>query len=233
MANKYKAELEWRDIESITPYVNNIKKHPTEQIDKIAGAIAEFGFDQPIVVDGDGVIIKGHGRREAALRLGLKKVPVIVRTDLTPAQVKAARIADNKVAESDWDIDALKLEFDALQDLDYDQDLTGFDVNSFFEENSGEDSDEDKKTAEEIEGDIKLSDEIDIDKEFLLLVFDKQETFDQVNQFLNNEKKVGYWLTKNKGHQSLFGKGPNRVFSGELFSKIIEQKFQKGSENND
>jgi ParB-like chromosome segregation protein Spo0J len=59
--------IEWRDPRSLTPYSNNAKTHPTEQVDKIAASIAAFGFDQPIVVDGEGVIIKGHGRREASL----------------------------------------------------------------------------------------------------------------------------------------------------------------------
>jgi ParB-like chromosome segregation protein Spo0J len=86
--------IEWRDPASLTPYSNNAKTHPVEQVDKIAASIASFGFDQPIVVDGDGVIIKGHGRREASLRLGLDNVPVLVRTDLSVAEIKAARLAD-------------------------------------------------------------------------------------------------------------------------------------------
>lgn len=126
MSNPFKPEVEWRGVESITPYVKNTKKHPTEQIDKIAGSIAEFGWDQPIVIDGDGVIIKGHGRREAALRLGLEIVPVVVRTDLTVAQVKAARIADNRVAESEWDREMLGLELADLKLADFDLTLTGF-----------------------------------------------------------------------------------------------------------
>lgn len=125
-AEQIMATAEWRSPDSLTPYVTNNKKHPIQQIDKLAAMIAEFGFDQPIVVDGAGVIIKGHCRREAALRLKLDVVPVLVRTDLTAAQIKAARIADNKIAESEWDIDALKIEFGALSDMDYDLGLTGF-----------------------------------------------------------------------------------------------------------
>lgn len=113
--------------DEITPYIQNTKKHPQEQIDKIAGQIANFGFDQPIVVDKDRVIIKGHGRREAALQLGLKKVPVIVASDLSRSEANAARIADNRVAQSDWDVDMLKLEFGALLEDEFDMDLTGFD----------------------------------------------------------------------------------------------------------
>jgi ParB-like chromosome segregation protein Spo0J len=99
-------------------------------VDKIAASIAEFGFDQPIVVDEQGVILKGHGRREAALRLGLEQVPVIVRTDLSETQKKACRIADNKVAESEWLEDALRLELLELKDENYDLTLTGFDEES-------------------------------------------------------------------------------------------------------
>ena len=120
--------IEWRDPGSLTPYSNNAKTHPIEQIDKIAASIASFGFDQPIVVDADGVIIKGHGRREASLRLGLDKVPVLVRDDLSVTEIKAARIADNKTAESPFDEEALRLEFEALMEHDFDLSLTGFDL---------------------------------------------------------------------------------------------------------
>jgi hypothetical protein len=120
--------IEWRDPASLTPYSNNAKTHPTEQIDKIAASIASFGFDQPIVVDGDGVIIKGHGRREASLRLGLDRVPVLVRDDLSVAEIKAARIADNKTAESPFDEDMLRVELEALMEQDFDVSLTGFDL---------------------------------------------------------------------------------------------------------
>jgi DNA modification methylase len=120
--------IEWRDPETLTPYSNNAKTHPTEQIDKIAASIASFGFDQPIVVDGDGVIIKGHGRRQASLRLGLDKVPVLVRDDLSVAEIKAARLADNRTAQSPWDEDLLRVELGALLEQDFDLGLTGFDL---------------------------------------------------------------------------------------------------------
>jgi DNA modification methylase len=120
--------IEWRDPAALTPYSNNAKTHPTEQIDKIAASIASFGFDQPIVVDGDGVIIKGHGRREASLRLGLDQVPVFVRHDLSVTDIKAARLADNRTAQSPWDEEALRLELEALMEEDFDLSLTGFDL---------------------------------------------------------------------------------------------------------
>lgn len=109
---QYKIEL-W-DIENVHPYEKNVKIHDEEQVAKIAKSIKEFGFDQPIVVDKEGVIIKGHGRTAAAKFLGLKKVPVLVRADLTEEQVKAARLADNRVAISDIDTMGLQEELKEL-----------------------------------------------------------------------------------------------------------------------
>lgn len=97
--------------EKLTPYANNAKTHSTEQVDKVAGQIAKFGFDQPVLVDKEYVIIKGHCRREAALRLQLKEVPVIVADHLSDYEAMAARIADNKVATL-GEIDNEKLSFD-------------------------------------------------------------------------------------------------------------------------
>lgn len=107
-------------LDRIKPYEKNVKIHDEDQVKKIAESIQKFGWDQPIVVDKDGVIIKGHGRTEAAKFLGLKKVPVLVRDDLTPDQVKAARVADNRVALGDIDTSMLQEELRSI-----DTDLTG------------------------------------------------------------------------------------------------------------
>lgn len=109
--------VELRPTDSLIPYTNNPKEHPDGQVQKIASSIKNYGFDQPIVVDGDGEIIKGHGRLQAAELLGLDEVPVIERTDLTPAEARAARIADNKTAESAWDDELLTAELDTLEDF--------------------------------------------------------------------------------------------------------------------
>ena len=126
MDKGFEPSVEWRDPSSLIPYINNAKTHPAEQIAKIAASIAAFGFDQPIVIDEQGIIIKGHGRLEASLRLGLNSVPVVIRTDLTPSEVKAARLADNKTAESPWDEELLRLELGALQEHGFDLEITGF-----------------------------------------------------------------------------------------------------------
>jgi len=113
-------------IEDLIPYANNPKEHPDEQVQKIASSIKNYGWDQPIVVDGDGEIIKGHGRMQAAELLDLDEVPVIKRPELTDAEAKAARIADNKTAESSWDDELLSIELDDLQD-DFEEIALGYD----------------------------------------------------------------------------------------------------------
>ena len=114
--------------DELIPYSNNPKEHPEEQVNKIASSIKNYGWDQPIVVDGGGEIIKGHGRLQAAEKLGLDEVPVIWREDLSDAEAKAARIADNKTAESPWSDDELETEIGVLADDDaIDLDSLGFD----------------------------------------------------------------------------------------------------------
>src|SRR2546430_11295024 len=118
--------VEMRPIASIRPYENNPRLNDAA-VDAVAATIREFGFRQPIVVDEQGVIIVGHTRYKAALKLGLEKVPVHVATGLTPAQIKAYRIADNQTASlSQWDYDVLPLELAELQKLNVDLDVTGF-----------------------------------------------------------------------------------------------------------
>lgn len=112
-----KLQIDLWDVEKLVPYELNSKIHDDKQIEKIAKSIREFGWDQPIVVDRNGVIIKGHGRRLAALKLGFQKVPVLVRDDLTDEQVRAARLADNRVAVGDIDAELLQKE---LASLDFD-----------------------------------------------------------------------------------------------------------------
>ena len=101
-------------VDELIPYYNNPKEHPEEQVDKIASSIKHYGFTQPIVISDDNEIIIGHGRVQAGKKLGLEEVPAIVRDDLTDAEMRALRIADNKVAESGWDMERLSAELEAL-----------------------------------------------------------------------------------------------------------------------
>jgi DNA modification methylase len=118
--------VEERPISSIRPYENN-PRHNEAAVDVVASSIREFGFRQPIVVDEQGVIIVGHTRFKAALKLGLETVPVHVAIGLSPAQARAYRIADNQTATlSQWDDDKLPLELAQLQGMDHDLGMTGF-----------------------------------------------------------------------------------------------------------
>lgn len=120
-------QIEHKSIQELLAYQNNNKKHPPEQIRKIAASIKEFGFKNPVLIDSNNVIIAGHGRVTAAKTLRYDSVPCIVIDDLTPEQIKAFRIMDNKSAESEYDFDALATEFQSLLESDYDLTFTGFD----------------------------------------------------------------------------------------------------------
>jgi ParB-like chromosome segregation protein Spo0J len=133
------------ELAELIPYSNNAKEHTDEQIKAIASSIKNYGWDQPIVIDADNEVIKGHGRLQAAKVLDLTRVPVIKREDLTPSEVRAARIADNKTAESNWIDDALATEVAVLDESDaIDLDTLGFDddeLSSLISEASLDDDD--------------------------------------------------------------------------------------------
>jgi len=115
-------------VDEVIPYKGNPRKNEAA-VEKVAASIKEFGFRVPIIVDKDGVIIAGHTRLLAALRLGMKEVPVHVAKGLTPAQVKAFRLADNRSGqEAEWDEELLKLELGDLSKMGFDLAATGFDA---------------------------------------------------------------------------------------------------------
>jgi len=119
-------DIEMRSVADIKPYPHDPRKNE-HAVQAVAASIREFGFRQPLVLDERGVIVVGDTRFKAALKLGLKEVPVHVARGLTPAQLKAYRIADNKTGEiADWDYEALLQELTELQKADFVLDLVGF-----------------------------------------------------------------------------------------------------------
>jgi DNA modification methylase len=119
-------KIEMRKLSDIKPYENNPRINDAA-VDAVAASVREFGFRQPIVVDEDDVIVVGHTRYKAAQKLGMEAVPVHVAVGLTPAQLKAYRIADNQTASlSQWDPELLPIELTELQQMDFDLSLTGF-----------------------------------------------------------------------------------------------------------
>lgn len=122
------SRLELWSVDRLVPYDRNARTHSEEQIQQIAASIQEFGFTNPILVDGKDGVIAGHGRLEAARELGLSEVPVVVLDHLTPAQKRAYVLADNQLAlNAGWDSSVLQEELAALSLADFDLSLIGFD----------------------------------------------------------------------------------------------------------
>jgi ParB-like chromosome segregation protein Spo0J len=115
-------------VADLIPYARNSRTHSEEQITQIAASIKEFGFLNPVIVDGENGIIAGHGRVMAAKKLGMTELPAVEASHLTEAQRRAYIIADNKLAlNAGWDYEMLKVEFDELSSIGFDINLTGFD----------------------------------------------------------------------------------------------------------
>lgn len=140
-------------IVDIVPYKNNPRKND-KAVDVVAKSIKEFGFKVPIILEDKNVIVCGHTRVKAAIKLGITEVPVIYAEGLTKEQIKAFRIMDNKSQDyAEWDMDLLKVELDELNDLGFDLDLTGFG-----EKEVEEDNFDTEKVLKNPKYDIKIGD---------------------------------------------------------------------------
>lgn len=150
-------KVEQIKIEEILPYDQNPRDN-SAAVEKVADSIKEFGWQQPIVVDEEKIILAGHTRHLAALSMGVKEVPVLIAKGLTEAQKKAYRIVDNKTSElAEWDKELLKSEFLALQELDFDLNLTGFDLDEI-SKMSGEDLMQFDEELDEIDESLNFND---------------------------------------------------------------------------
>lgn len=119
-------KIELLPITAITPYARNPRKNQSA-IAAVKASLKEYGFQQPLVIDRDNVIVVGHTRFAAALELGMTEVPVKYADGLSAAQIKGYRIMDNRSAQnSEWDMELLRVEMEGLKELDFDLDLTGF-----------------------------------------------------------------------------------------------------------
>lgn len=141
-------------IDEVIPYVNNPRNNQAA-VDAVASSIAEFGFNVPIVIDRNNVLVTGHTRLLAAKKLGLTKVPCILAEHLTESMAKAYRIADNKVAElATWNTDLLQTELDELKELNFDMTEFGFDEDEL---NALDDVEEDEVERQLNEALLKLA----------------------------------------------------------------------------
>ena len=122
-----KLKIEYRKTAELLPYARNARTHSDAQVAQLASSIKEFGFNNPVAIDGDGMILCGHGRVMAAQRLGLDEVPTVCLSHLSELQKKAYILADNKLAlNAGWDNDMLKIELEDLKSSDFNLDLIGF-----------------------------------------------------------------------------------------------------------
>jgi site-specific DNA-methyltransferase (adenine-specific) len=143
-------EIIYKNIDELIPYENNPRLND-EAVEYVKNSIKEFGFKVPIVIDKDNVIIAGHTRIKASKELGIKDIPCIIADDLTEEQVKAFRLANNKVSEvAGWDFDLLNLELDDILDIDMTE--FGFlkeeelNIDDFFEEKEGPEKESEEET---------------------------------------------------------------------------------------
>lgn len=156
------SEMERVPVDRLIPYINNARTHSPEQIKKLRASLREFGFVNPVIIDRDYNVIAGHGRIMAAKEEGITEVPCVYADHLTEAQKKAYILADNRMAlDAGWDEEMLRVEIEALQEMDYDPLLTGFDEKELAAlfKTDGEDDDFDveaelNKPAFSLSGDI-------------------------------------------------------------------------------
>ena len=187
-------------VEDLIPYINNPRNNENA-VDKVASSISEFGFKNPIFVDKNNVVVNGHTRLLASKKLGLKEVPCIIADDLSEAQVKAFRIADNKTSEyAIWDEELLKIELEQLEDMNFS--MSDFDLEleyNLFNEKV------EKEKNKEVE--VEFSEELLEKHNYIVLYFDNEIDWLQA-ETLFDVKKV---KARNGGRQDC---GPGRVLNG-------------------
>lgn len=162
-----KLKIEYKKINDLLPYENNSRTHSPEQVKQIAASIEQFGWTNPVLIDGDNGIIAGHGRLAAARLLDLLEIPTIELKDLTDEQKRALVIADNKLAlNAGWDSELLAEEIKGLQTDGFDINILGFDEKELSQLFADE--------VEKEDGEIKFSEEIQEMHNYVVLYFDNE-----------------------------------------------------------
>lgn len=163
----------YKNIKELKPYKKNAKKHSKEQVEQIANSIKEFGFTQPVIIDKNNCVVAGHGRILGAKKAGLKQVPTVTLEELTEEQIKAYRLVDNKLNESEWDYSLLDEELENLTE-DIDMNLFGFEME--------EQQDDETENKKKVEFEIKEKYEVHIickDEKQMEQVFNKVKGYGQ------------------------------------------------------
>ena len=211
-----KMEIEYVNVDDLIPYENNPRRNE-EAVEYVANSIKEFGFKVPIIVDKENVIVTGHTRLKAAQKLGLKEVPVIRAEDLSDEQIKAFRLADNKVGEyAQWDEDLLGLE---LSDIDLDMSEFGFidEINEKIMSDEKED------------GEVEFTEVLGEEHNYIVLYFDNEVDWLQAES-LFDLKPVYNLSTRQDGKisEGMKSTGIGRVING---AKAINKLLGEDDEN--
>ncbi len=202
-------QIEYIDLKSIKPYEKNPRKNE-EAVSYVLESIKQFGFKVPIVVDVNNEIVCGHTRYLAAKELKLKEVPCIKADDLTDEQIRAYRLADNKVAEfSQWDSDLLDSELDRL--LDIDMELFGF----------FDDVEEIEETTDEVVAEVEFTEVLEEENNYIVLFFDNEIDWLQAESLFDIKTVKG--LSTRKDGKGKPSRGVGRVLNGaKALSKIVD-----------
>lgn len=153
-------DIVYKPIKELKPYKKNAKKHSKEQVEQIANSIKEFGFTQPVIIDKHNSVVAGHGRILGAKKAGLKQVPTVCLEELTEEQIKAYRLVDNKLNESEWDSDLLKQSLDEIAEMD--MEVFGFAMDSLVDEEL------------EIEPEVPFTEILNEENNYIVLKFDNK-----------------------------------------------------------
>ena len=227
---KTTTEMQLVAIQKLVPYINNARTHSPEQIKKLRSSLREFGFINPVIIDRDYGVIAGHGRILAAKEEGIKEVPCIFADHLTEAQKKAYIIADNRMAmDAGWDEELLRVEIEALQGMDFDPLLTGFDekeLAALFDDGA-EAKDDDFDVDEELEKPVfsKTGDVWTLGRHRLVCGDStKAETYETLMQ----GKKANLVVTDppyNANYEGSAGKIKNDNMAAEKFYQFLLDAF--------
>ena len=236
--NKTTSEMKLVPISKLVPYANNARTHSPEQINKLRGSLREFGFVSHVIIDKDYGILAGHGRVMAARAENIEQVPCVFVDHLTEAQKKAYILADNRFAlDAGWDEEMLRVEMEALQDMDFDISLTGFDeaeIADLFaaDDNEAQEDDFDEDAALQAEPFVKAGDLWLLGKHRLLCA---DSTKPEDVKLLMDSKKANVCITDPPYSCNYTGSTGMKIMNdnlkGEEFYQFLLSAFKNAYEN--
>ena len=204
-------KVTYRNVKELKPYKKNAKKHPKEQVERIANSIKQFGFfeHRAVAIDKDDYVVEGHGRILAAKKAGLTQVPTICLDDMTEEQIKAWRLIENKTAESSYDETMINKEIEELLQSDIDMEAFGFSMDILEDE------------TVEVEPDVPFTEILNEENNYIVLKFNNRIDWLNAMGIFGIEKAKAY-PTRKEGNKRTFGMraGVGRVLDGQ---KVLER----------